>query len=122
MKANYELVKHAIDGMKDEWQDRMDLGHVAITHSYLEAFNETDHLTVAETQAMWEYRTANVRWWLPSAARLDMKELESTLVHEYTHILLAPVELKIPDKHLELKEFTVESIARALLRSKYGTK
>jgi hypothetical protein len=120
MKANYELVKGAVEGLKDEWQTRMDLGHVAITHTYLPTFNEDDHLTVAQTEAMWEYRSATVKWWLPSAARLDRREIEDTLVHEYTHILLAPIELKIPDKHLELKEFTVESIARALIRSKYG--
>ena len=120
MKANYELVKHAVESLKDEWQSRMDLGHVAITHTYLPAFNEDDHLIVAQTNAMWEYRSATVRWWLAGAARLDHREIEDTLVHEYTHILLAPIESKIPDKHLELKEFAVESVARALMRSKYG--
>lgn len=118
MKANYELVKHTIEGLKDDWQTRMDLGHFSIQHTYLESFNEEDHLIIAQTQAMWEYRHAVIKWWLPSAARLDRKELEDTLVHEYTHILMSPIESKISDKHLELKEFTVESIARALLRSK----
>ena len=118
MKENYKRAVDHLENLKDEWQDRMDLNHYDITHRYMEAYRDDDHLILADTTAFWEYRHATVKFWLPAIVRLDPPEIEDTLVHEYTHILTASMESKFPEKHADLREFAVESIARALLRNK----
>lgn len=114
MNRNYETAVKQIEGMRKDWQDVMGLGWIDIDHKYLEVYNEDDHQTIADTEALWQYRIATVRWYLPSVVRLDYEDIEDALVHEYTHILIAPIESKLPEKHIDLCEFTVEGIVKAI--------
>lgn len=120
MNPNYTRTIDDIEAMRYDWQESLGLEWMDITHRYLETFNDADHLTVADTEAMWEYRVATVRFFLPSVVRLERDDLEATLIHEYTHILLAPIESKLAEKHTELKEFTIEGITKALRRLRNG--
>jgi hypothetical protein len=77
-----------------------------------------DLLTGAETISRWEYRSATINWYLPSLIRCPPDDLELTVVHEYCHILLAPLECHMKKSgEGEVSEFTTESVARAILKA-----
>lgn len=104
-----------INHLAIEWEHRLDLPGIDIVHRFLETYKDgNDHSTVAETDSEWQYRAGVIRWYLPVALRLSEHDLEVALVHEYVHVLIAPLEGVMPAKASDLCEYVVESIARAL--------
>ena len=86
-----------------------------IEHRYIDGLRSDDEATViADTECQWEYRQACIRWFLPAVARLDDWEIESTVVHEFVHVLNNSAESN-PDEDEKLKEFACESLALAFL-------
>lgn len=121
MKEQYQ---HAIDRVEKHakpLQSEMGIDWVDINHRYLDGLKDNDASIVAEADPIWEYRTATVKWYLPALVRLDEKEVEHTIAHEYIHVMMAPIESKIPDKHAELKEFVVEGLAKAIISLRHGS-
>ena len=84
------------------WQTRMGLDHWHIEHVFLDSYHgddgEEDFKVTAITESRWQYMQARVKWYLPSAARHDNDELEKVLVHELSHVLLAPEQALIDTK------------------------
>lgn len=98
------------------WEPLLDLPGVTVQHVYLETYSD-EHTVCADTQPLWQYRTAKIRWYMPAIARLTDAELEVTVVHEYVHILLGPVQEHLLAKHGDLLEMVTENVARALIRT-----
>lgn len=83
--------------------------------------NPTLHGTCAITTASWQYRMAQIRWFLPTAALVEDDMLEMIAIHEYVHILLHPVSQLVPSRERDLgprEEFATESIARVICRAR----
>lgn len=80
----------------------------------------TVYKTCAATTTTWEYRSAKITWYLSTVCRIDDDELEWTAVHEYVHVLMAPLATLVPPKdlHGKLEEFVTESLARAIMRAR----
>jgi|SRR5579863_2319099 len=75
--------------------------------------------TTAITTAQWKYRYATIRWYLPTAAQQDDDTLALIAIHEYIHVLLAP--LTSPHHKsmaADLEEFVTESIARVIAKAR----
>ena len=117
MKPIYEPHIARIERLASEWEPRLDLPGITVIHRYFENFGgDNDSGIIAETEVHYVYRDAVIRWYMPAVVRLDDTDLEDCLVHEYVHVLIAPMELHIPEKFKgEQNEFAVENMARALL-------
>lgn len=117
MKRQYQELADEIDKLGKSWQQELGLYWIDIMHVHVPDFKENDHLVVAETDtySTWQYRNAKVAWYLASAIRLDQRELDDCIAHEYAHIMVAPIENKISSRDTNLCEFTVEGLARAFV-------
>lgn len=95
MTPQAEHVADYIMGTTTLWEERMALRHWDITHYFLdtqliEGEVQDDYLITATTETRWNYLTAKIKWYLPSAVRHSDEVLEATLVHELCHVALAP--------------------------------
>lgn len=111
-------LKTEILGRADDLQRMMQLSHFTIVHTFQEV-HECDPDVYADTTALWEYRHADVTWYMRKMATAGAL-LDNVIAHEMVHILLSPMSQHIPKKYTEQEEFTVESIARALLGVRDG--
>lgn len=72
----------------------MGLSHWDIDHVFLDCFYEgdvgDDFKVTAVTECRWQYLSAKIKWYLPSAIRHDRTTLDKILVHELCHVLLSP--------------------------------
>lgn len=65
----------------------------------------------------WTYQDAEITFYLEQL-KDTYKSLESIVVHELTHILLAPIASNLELGFEQQHEFTCENIARAFLKIK----
>lgn len=115
MNAAKKAARKRIKGLVSKWHELLglDVLGISVEHTFLD--NENGD-TIADTTAQWEYRKAHIRWYLPCAISLDDAELETTVVHELVHVLLAPMEHN-EDNEEKLNEFAVETMTLALLKA-----
>ena len=97
-----------------KWQHIMDLGFVAIQNEFSDEASDN----IAQVVTNWEYREAAIIWYNEQCKDLTPDEVDRAAVHELSHILVAPMSDYLPNKHHKLEEFTVESIARAIIRAR----
>jgi hypothetical protein len=93
----------------------MDLGHFTINHVFREIIKEDEPDTLADTKAFWQYRQARIAWYLPTLSQFGKPEVENAMVHELTHVLLAPVEDGVKGGKENLVELSAENVTRALI-------
>lgn len=112
---NKQAVVDRIVAMTTALEDEFDLGWVTITHR----FNETDasDRVAAETITDWEYRQASIHWYLPTMSKMTDEEVEATIIHEFVHVLQAPLLDLLPDKKKtdKMSEFTTQSLTLAIM-------
>lgn len=105
MKAQHSRLTEFITSLSPTWQERMGLSHFDIEHAFLDSFfgddGEEDFKVTATTEVRWNYLTAKVKWYLPSAVRHDEEMLEKTLVHELCHVLLSSEQALIDNRLAE---------------------
>ena len=72
--------------------------------------------TTAITTTQWQYRTAQIRWFLPVASTQTDEQLELTAIHELVHAVLAPTYELLPNKPGvdKLNEYVTESLCRMI--------
>lgn len=90
----------------------------------------TVNRTTACTVTQWHYRQAEITWYLPSVAIEDDDHLEWVAIHEYVHMLNAPLagflfdylrddesaveQLRAIGHQSKLEEFVTENLARVI--------
>lgn len=103
-------------------------GFIQIKHVF-DAGLDGDHITPNEdptlfgtcaiTTPKWQYRFAQVRWFLPMVALIDDDMLEQTAIHEYVHILLHPLSQLVTAKDVSVREeYCAESICRMICHAR----
>ena len=99
-------------------QSELDLGWLTINHKFN---SRTDgESKTAESVVDWQYRQATVIWNLAFAITCTDEEIRNTAIHEFVHILIAPLWDSIPrpmkhEDHFEaLNEFSTENVTRAI--------
>jgi hypothetical protein len=110
----YTKQKKRVQQYIDKWHDALGLGwfHIDMTWNRERKRDSPD--TAADTTTHWQYRTAWINWYLPSIADNDEDFLEGIVVHEFTHILVAPLCLVDEPNDLPLQhEYATECLARA---------
>lgn len=76
---------------------------------------KADERVLAETLADWEYLQAKIDWNLDFSMACSKQKIALTAVHELVHVLHAPMEGLLKDKHSKLGELSTENVARAIL-------
>lgn len=78
--------------------------------------------TGAATTTQWEYRIAKITWYLGILASMEDFEIAELAIHEYVHVLNAPIAGLIPvkDLHSKLEEYVTETLARVIIRARGG--
>lgn len=113
--TDYDDLRDTIMRLAAEWEPRLDLPGIAVSHRFIDSSAEDDPDTVATTFTRWHYRHAVIRWYLPACRVLTLRDLEDAVVHEYAHVLLAAIGDRLTDGSDEHNEHATESVSRALL-------
>lgn len=101
-----------------KWVKLLDFEWFTIQHKWIDSGEEDDGgitRTAADTTALWEYRYAKVRWYLPNLSNQTDDQIEECVVHELGHCLIASMEEHIKDKYLEQREYAVQTLTLGLL-------
>jgi hypothetical protein len=114
------------------WQHRLCIDHFEIEHVFLDSYfgddGEEDFKVTAVTECRPQYMQAKIKWFMPSAVRHDLETIESVLIHELAHVVLAPEQNilneirssdlpageKIADLYSYQVEHCTELVARAI--------
>lgn len=112
----FEKQKRRLKRYIDKWFKVMGLGWFKVDMDFVRARDETSPGTAAKTTTHWQYRQAWIEWFIPSIADNDDDFLEGIVVHEFTHILIAPLVLVDKETDLPIQhEYATESLARAIV-------
>lgn len=119
MNQQHKDTRKRIKRLIRAWKPRFACDDVDVEHRFHETFLDPENLdqTIAVTKALWEYREAVIHWYLPVACRLSDEELETTLVHEWCHVLLNPIREFVPEEQVARNELATQNVTRALLKT-----
>lgn len=109
--------KKRVESLIRKWFKPIGMGWWQVDFHYERERSEQDSTTIGMTTSNWQYRTGDITFFLPTCAEIEDHKLEEAIVHELTHILVAPLQDVSSDASRDITEFTVTSIARALIWS-----
>lgn len=122
MNPQYAAIERLVRRRSPVWQKRLRLEHFGIRHAFIDSYfgddGEEDFKITASTETRWNYFQAKVKWYLPSAARHELSDIEGTLVHELVHVLLAP-EQYLLDKQVARDTDGLDEADAALVTALY---
>jgi hypothetical protein len=107
----YRVEKKRVQKYINKWFQAMGLGWFRVDMVWERERDLEVPDTAAKTLTKWQYRTANITWFLPATKDCNDEFLENVVVHEFVHILVAPMANDDePNEH----EYATESLARAM--------
>jgi hypothetical protein len=117
MIRNQKLEEARCANVFDEVLEALGMDWLTVHHKFSTKTDGDDARVAAETTTDWEYLQAGVEWRLPITLLLTDLELKRVAVHEAVHMLVASMEMQIPDEPLANKicELAVEHVTRAIL-------
>ena len=112
---NQELEEARIIANMDDLIEELNLTWLIITYRF-NTKSDGDRVA-ALTTTDWEYRQASIEFTLPVTLLLTDLELRRLCVHELVHVLVASMEMQLPDDPLVNKvcELAVENVTQAIL-------
>lgn len=111
----YREQKKRVKRIIGKWFNPIGMGWWQIDMYWLRAKKEEDADCLADTTCNWQYRTAAISFYLPICATIDDSKLEEAIVHELSHILVAPIQNFNDELSRDITEHTVTTVARALI-------
>lgn len=111
----YAAQKKRVMQVWEKWFSDIGMGWWAVELEWSREREEDSWTTIAVTHANWQYRTGNVKFFLPTCADLSDDQLEEAVVHEMVHIMAEGIHDLRDDQAREITEYTVTTIARALI-------
>ena len=108
---DYEVAKKRFEKFAEKWHPLMQMGWYTIKYEYLRDFFDDDVDTVAICKPSWIYRRARITVSMRKVHELSDAELEGVVVHEFAHIVLAPVTQDQTEEWHEQVEYVTETIA-----------
>jgi hypothetical protein len=111
----YDKQKARVQKLINRWFETMGLGWFHVDMVWNRERDYKVHTTAAKTTTSWQYRNAIIEWFLPSIADSDDDFLENIVIHEFVHILVAPLLMVDNEDDLPLQhEYVTECVARAI--------
>lgn len=111
----YKAEKARINKYWDKWFRAIGLSWWTVDKIFERELNKDSPSQAATSSSNWQYRTACITFVVPVCAEQDDEKLENVVVHEMTHILAAPIQDFRDDQAREITEYTVTTIAQALM-------
>lgn len=111
----YEETKQRLERYLKKWHPLLQMGFFQLKYQYIRGLCTDDSQTCAVTNTHWVYRRAHITWFIEKLASLSDAELEDIVVHEFCHVLLAPVTQDQPEEWHEQVEFTTQTMAMLLI-------
>lgn len=111
----YRKQKKRVQKYIDKWFTAMGMGWFQVTMTWNRERDADNPNTAARTISNWQYRNAEIIWFVPTIPDQDDDFLEGIVVHEFTHVLLSPLLLVDNKEDLPLQhEYATECVARAI--------
>lgn len=111
----YREQKRRVQKVWDRWYTPLGMNWWRIDCNWEREREEDSWHTIGKTYCNWEYRTANITFYLPACVDLNDDKLEEAIVHEFVHVLAMPIHDCRDDQAREITEHTVTTIARSLI-------
>lgn len=113
----HEIIKARIQKLIDKWYHTLGLGWYRTDMVWARDHDEEKRDTAARTKWSWQYRTAEITWFLPVCMNQNDEELERIVVHEFAHILTGSMAQNAPDtdEYSQMMEYGTETVARSLM-------
>lgn len=115
----YAAQKKRVEKIFFDWRDLMGLNKHRFDLIYDRSYCSDNNAAVAEISALWQYKHHSVTFFMPKIVEIDDdEELEESIVHELTHVLVHPVagsNGSKSDAEIEKVEYATTSIAMALI-------
>lgn len=118
----YRKQKARVKKFWGKWFNTLGLHWWGIDLYWQRERNEDEPSELGHTSSNWQYRTAAVTFNIPVVAEINDDKLEEAVVHEMTHILVAPIQDFRDDQARDITELTVTTVARALIWSREAGK
>lgn len=110
----YKEQKKRVQKCVDKWFKTLGLGWYEVDIVWSRTIDTTSPDCVGRATTSWQYRQAEVVFFLPNVENLSNEKIESIVVHEFTHILTSAISIYIPEGHEQNNEYATECVARAL--------
>lgn len=110
----YKALKKKIEKLVIRWRDRLGLNSYRLHQEWRRNEPTEDQNTGAMTKMRWEYLEADFIWYMPNLVSLTDNELEEVVVHEFCHILLAPLMHEDTEHGRMVYERVTTTVQRAI--------
>lgn len=114
----YRIQKKRIIKIWDKWYKTLGMHWWRVDRYWERDYCEDSSSTLMITNSNWEYRTGSIRIYVPSCAEITDEHLEESMVHEFVHILMAPLQDLRDDQARQITEHTVVTLARSIIWSR----
>ena len=116
----YDALKAKIERIALAWINDCGFGWWQIDLEYSREYREDDDdngngTSQAETWCQWQYRSARIVFYLPAFKDTNDWKVERVVVHELSHILVAPIHDFTDDNTTQMTEAATENVTRALI-------
>lgn len=111
----YKIQKTRVQKFIDKWFKPIGMGWWQVDMEWNRIHAEESPTTIAITNCNWQYRTGRIEFFLPTCADLNDDQLEEAIIHEFCHILVAPLQDLRDDQSREITEHTVTTLARTII-------
>ena len=99
----------------EKWRENLGLNTYRLHNSWATEPKEGSPNCAASTEMRWEYLEADFTWYLPNLKQLNDDELEECVVHEFCHILIAPLMHEDTEHGRLIYERVTSTVQRAIL-------
>lgn len=116
----YQLQKSRCKKFFNTWFKRTGLSWWNVDLVFDRCYSTEKPSLAGETNMnLWRYHSGSIHLYLPVIKELDDDGLEEVIVHELSHLLVAPMAVNMDDLNsnyqLDIMEFCTTMVARALL-------
>lgn len=117
LALKHTVVQKKLDKLVQYWIPALGLKDWRLIIDYTANSHESNPDINACINAMWEYKSARLRFFLPALVEHDDDLLEVTVVHELSHCLVCPMRTK--KSRVKDEEAVVTQLTKAFIRTKY---
>lgn len=110
----YNQLKKKITRLASLWRERLGLNTYRLHHSWDRTTKEKADNCGAEVKMRWEYLEADFTWYMPALKDLNDDELEECIVHEFCHVLIAPLMYDDSEHGRLVYERVTSTVQRAI--------
>lgn len=110
----YKDLKKRIEKLVKKWRGLLWLNNYRIHNIWARVPKGDNPNCAATTEMRWEYLEADFTWYMPNLLELSDDELEDCVIHEFCHILIAPLMYEDTEHGRLIHERVTSTVQRAI--------